>query len=338
VINSNKEAISKLQGNSSTSIKNKSNLGKKLATIGLVALLSANIVTPALAHTNNYNDYYAGHNHYDGCGHYYSYVAYNKNWGIKDSTYAVTVSANRNNVGVVKKTAASSELLTAINNCLGTKKVNDSVYQYITFNIVYVKENDSYEIDINSFDFYKRNISNLGNLSNKSVFLPCKVFMSPEGQQWVDEANYIEYVKDKIIMYECSDGTLVNSYNSFKNWERELAKNPNNPTIPTNQNVALSQIVHYELDSDGTIWKDMAILEEYIAWKYDNNHNFKDGVYTGVNGTAKSFKEYAKKFNTPYFINSGLKKTEQYYGLNDFLFATEEQANKSFEIGYQKVK
>lgn len=337
----NNSAISNLQGNSSSTVKKNSNLGKNLIAIGLTAMLVVGTATPAVAHSRDYcNDNRYGHVHNNDCG-YYSYVPYNPNWGIRDATYLVCVSVTRNNsIGVVKVSEAPSELLRAIYNCIGEKKVTNSDYKYVTFNINYEKSNDSYVIDINSFEIYKRNISNLGTLKNKDIFLPAKIFMSPEGQQWVDEANYITYVNDKVIVYECSNGSLVNSYDQFKTKENELAKKPNKPSTPNNQNqnISLNQIAYYELESDGTIWKDTIILEEYLSWKSDKNYNYKNGAYNGAYGTATTFVEYAKCYNLPYFINSGLKYSEQYYGANGFLYGSSEQANKSLETGYQKIK
>lgn len=337
----NKEAIKKLQGNSSSNVKKNSNSKKNLVAIGLTIILATGIATPVAAHSRDYcNDNRYGHVHNYDCG-YYSYVPYNPNWGIKDATYLVNVSVtNGNNTGVVKVADASNELQKAIYNCLGEKTVKDSGYKYITFSIKYEKSNDSYVIDINSFKIYKKNLSNLGSLKNKDIFLPAKIFMSPEGQQWVDEANYIAYVQDKVIVYECSNGTLVNSYDQFKNREKEIARNQNRPNNQNdkNQNVFLDQIAYCWVESDGTIWRDMDITNEYIAWKNDKNYNYKDGIYYGVYGTASSFIEYAKCYNVSYFINSGLKYSEQYYGANGFLYETAAEANKSLDKGYQKTK
>ena len=139
-----------------------------------------------------------------------------------------------------------------------------------------------------------------------------------------------EYIKDMEAIFECSDGSLTTCYADFKAWEKELALRPNNPNygvLP--YGTSLSDIEHYIVESDGTIWRDAAILKEYLSWRRDRNHNYKDGYYCGIYGVANSFKEYAKIYNTSYFAVNMLKKEEQHLDPTyHLLFLSKTQADE----------
>ena len=347
----NETAVKNLNGDAISSLKaNGNNGGKVVTAIGLTLALSVTTAVPVLANTpqpnNNYpNYYYANPTHGAGLIDYSNYdiVNYNSNWGVQYADHSLNVNVNRNNVGLIKISEAPSDLRRAINEYLGERNVNNSRYQYVTFDVAPNRANDTYWIDLNSFAFYTGNIANLGNMYIRTVILRSKVFVSPDNQTWVDEQNYKDYIKNQRVIFECSDGVLVNSYDSFVAWETELAKRANNENSTIiddpNQNKQLNEIAHV-VAFDGTIWQNQTLMNEYIRWCADKNYNYRDGVYYGVYGNFVSFEDYMRYFNIGYFINNGLKASEQYYGAYGMLYSTSAQARASFERlpGYQKVK
>lgn len=348
----NEAAVKNLNGDALSSLKKHGKSGVKVATIGLAVALSVTTAAPAFAYSpgnnpSHYHNYSSVNQTYEtGLIDYSNYdiINYNPNWGVQYADHSLNVNVNRNNVGVIRVSEAPSDLKRAIYERLGETNVNNSRHQYVTFDVAPNRANDTYWIDLNSFAFYTGNISNLGNLYIRTVVLRSKIFVSPENQTWVDEQNYKDYIKDKRVIFECSDGILVNSYDSFVEWESELARRANNENSTViedpNQNKQLSEIAHIVYASDGTIWQNQTLMNEYTRWCADKNYNYRDGVYYGVYGNFVSFEDYMKYYNIGYFINSGLKVSEQHYGAYGMLYATAAQARASFEKlpGYQKVK
>ncbi len=156
-------------------------------------------------------------------------------------------------------------------------------------------------------------------------------FTAPDGQSWADESHYQAYAAFMNIVYECSDGSLANSYLEFKDWERMLAYHPNEPVCKTyaGNEKNLSELYHLEHSVDGTIWRDETLLEEFLQWK--KNHA-QMGVYTGHYGIASNFPEYAKIYNAAYFVNQGLMRPCQFVGAYGFFYSTPEQAKHSLEM------
>ncbi len=188
----------------------------------------------------------------------------------------------------------------------------------------------------------KNKETNEKNCPENEAFVPSSTFLSPDGQRWISEKNYIEYVSGMRIVYQCSDGTVAHSYQEFKDWECELAYHPHNPIYPTYPecNSTLSSIGYLELVTDGTIWRSQAMLEEYIHWQQDKTSGMENGVYVGNYGTASSFVEYSSLYNAAYYSNAGLKRDEQFYGAYGLLYSNAEQAQKSIDKlnSFQKVK
>ncbi len=272
----------------------------------------------------------------------YAYVPYNPNWGNQEANHLEKVRVGKNGVCVVDKEDASKELLAAIYDCIGEKRVQDSRYDLITFRLIYEEGEDTPIIDRDSFAIYKKRLSTLRPFHKVDAYLKVKIFMSPEGQQWVDEKNYSEYASGQWMVYQCSDGSLAHSYEEYKAIERELAYRPHHPNYPTYPECTstLEDIGYLELGSDGTVWRDQTMLEEYLAWRQDPTVRMKDGVYYGVYGTAINFETYASIYNAGYFINAGLRRQEQFYGAHGFLYSSAEKAALSIDLqnGYQKVK
>ncbi len=267
----------------------------------------------------------------------YAYVPYNQNWGNKEAVHKLSIQITNTGTGIVKKEEASRELLAAIYDCLGENKVEDSKYSVISFQLVYNQYLEPI-IDTSSFAFYKKKIVGLSKLD---AYLPVKVFMAPDGQQWVDERNYRIYALAKNIVYQCSDGTLAHSYQEFKDWECELAYRPSKPNYPVYPECkkTLMEIGYLEA-TDGSIWKNQTILEEYLNWQENKNYGVKDGVYFGAYGIASSFEEYVRLYNISYYVTSGLSREEQFYGAHGFLYVSREKAYLSIDKlnGYQKIK
>lgn len=335
----NSNAISKLQGNSSSFVKHNSSIKNSITKVrGLSAALAVLVMvsTPlqASAHPhyqdNNRSSY--THQHNRNCDNY-SYVPYNPDWGVKEATYVLTVSVNRNNTGIVKISDAQQVVLDAIYDCIGKRKVVNTEYDYVIFDVNYIEESDSYFIDPESFRFYKKDIRNLGRLHNKEVHIKGDLFMSPEGQQWVDEHNYMEYVEDKHITYQCSDGTHKYSYIDFKDREIFLG---NYHSTNTEQKKSIMEISHIEREKDGTIWRNETLLKEYINWLKDPSYNYIDGCYYGTYGTYISFEAYMTDNNIKYFQDQGLKRSEQFINDEGFLIFISEEMKELYESkGYQ---
>lgn len=270
----------------------------------------------------------------------YAYVPYNRKWGNMEVNHRVSIELTSGGFGVVSKENASPELLNAIYKCLGESKVKSSKYDTVTFQLEY--KNGEIVIDRTSFAFYKKKKSSLGDLETVSVSLPVTIFMSPDGQRWVNEKSYADYASNMRIVYQCSDDTIAHSYQGFKDWECELAYHPNNPVYLTYSECdsSLSSIGYLELESDGTIWRSQAMLEEYIHWQQNPEYGMNDGIYVGSYGTANNFVDYSSLYNVAYYANAGLKREEQFYGAYGFLYSNSEQALKSIDKlnSFQKVK
>ena len=270
----------------------------------------------------------------------YAYVPYNQLWGNKEAIHKISIRVANNGLGIVNKKDANPELLKEIYQCLGEAKVENSKYDIITFRLW--KDNSNIPtIDRTSFAFYKKNISLLRPFTCMDAYLPVTVFMAPDGQQWVDERNYIVYASNQNAVYQCSDGTLANSYDKFKDWECELAYHPRNPLCPTySDSQETLETIGYLECSDGTIWRDSTLLGEYLEWKENKNYGMKDGLYVGMYGTCSSFEDYARFYNAAYYVNAGLSRGSQFCGAYGFLYSTEESAFISIDKlnGYQKVK
>ena len=102
----------------------------------------------------------------------------------------------------------------------------------------------------------------------------------------------------------------------------------------------LTEIGYLEALPDGSIWKDQTMLEEYLKWRENKNYGVKDGVFFGSYGIASSFEDYVRLYNISYYVTTGLRREEQFYGAHGFLYASREQAHLSIDKlnGYQKVK
>ena len=270
----------------------------------------------------------------------YAYVPYNAEWGNKEVDHEIEIRISASGLGVVDKEEANAELLEAIYDCLGKKKVQNSKYNLITFKLVYAYPNATPSIDKNSFEFYRKRLSSLRPFTRAKATLRVNVFMSPEGQIWVDEDTYRDYADDNLIIYQCSDGTLAHSYEEYRDWEAELAYHPHGPNYPFYPECAktLAEVGYTELGSNGTVWRDQAMLEEYLTWREFPTARMKDGLYMGNLGTAISFEEYARIYNAGYFVGSGVKKSELYYGAYGFLYSSPEKAMASMDAlnSYQK--
>lgn len=321
----NKKAIKKLCGASSSLIRANSKVMNSFLIVDLSLLTIIQMIINTTSTSAQLND------RANDCG-CYSYVKYNPNWGNKESAHLLNISVTKNNLGVAKMSDAPKELLAAIYECLGENKVKNSNHKYVTFDIVYEKENDSYIIDRKSFKFYSKNNSNFGNLTDRNVFLPIIIFDSPEGPRWINEQNYIEYLKDKNVVYQCSDGSLVSSYFSFKDREIELSKPKNYSSLSSiySKSKSLDNIDLLEACSDGTIWSDGILLNEYLSWRRDNSSNYRNGIYCGSYGQFTSFEEYMNYYNVAYFASKGLSPNEQYRSPDEryyfLLFSTQKQA------------
>ncbi len=283
-----------------------------------------------------------------------AYVPYNENWGPKDAYYEYSIDMALGSgragkiVGVVNKKNVNGQMLTAIYNCLGKSVVENSSYDWITFQIKDTesapngKENNPSigplkvgVIDTKSFAFAPNGISSYEPLTAAIAYLPVTVFMAPEGQQWISEEAYRSYAEQHKVIYECNDGTLVFSYQDFKDYERtHRPKKPAEYPLPPE---GLSYLV---LSSDGTIWRDQTILEEYLHWQIDANYRMQNGVYVGAYGAATSFEEYVRIYNNLYLVKHGLSSEEQFYGAHGFLYMNAEKAKQSLETleNFQKVK
>ena len=271
-----------------------------------------------------------------------AFIPYNSKWGMSQKLGEVPVGISLDQKCIIELNKITSYLNTSMCKCLGQNKVKESTAKYVTFDVSYNEESDCYIIDEDSYQLYYGNIAQLGKLQVCSVFLKVNFFISPEGQPWVNEKSYENYASNMSAIYECSDGSLVNNYNEFKTWEKELALRPNNPNynvLPANK--SLEDIEHVTVNSDGTIWRDATILSEYLAWRRNRNHNYRDGYYCGVYGIANSFKEYVKLYNTSYFTVQGLKRSEQHLDPTyHFLFINQSFADMYIERlkSFQKRK
>lgn len=319
----NKKSILKLQGKK-PQIRNFSKKALKItAGTALIISLTVGMTEPVFA--QSYPNY--------------AYVPYNQDWGSKEENHEISIFVTENNIGVVRKSMASKELLSAIVDFFGEDKVANSKYDIIIFEMD--NKNEGLTINKSTFSFYKKKMSTLGLLKKIKCYLPVKVFMAPDNQQWIDEKSYIAYVSDKKIIYQCSDGSLAHSYQEYKDWECEMAYHPNKPIYPAYSecNKSLSEMDYLE-SSDGTIWKDQAILDEYLNWKQNRNFGIKDGIYFGTYGVVSSFEDYVRLYNVSYYVNEGLKREEQFYGVNGFLYSNREKALLSIDKmnGYQKKK
>ena len=243
----------------------------------------------------------------------YAFIPYNKKWGVSQILGNVPAMISLEQKCVVKLEETTSYLNRAIYECVGTKAATNGKAKYVTFDVEYSEQYGCYVIDDRTFQLFYGSISLLGELQPCSTFLKVSTFISPDGQSWIDEKKYEEYIKNMDVIFECSDGSLTTCYTDFKLWEKELALRPNNPNYSVlPYDASLVDIEHCIVESDGTIWRDASILEEYLAWRSDHNHNYKDGYYCGIYGIANSFKEYAKKYNASYFAVNKLKRKELY--------------------------
>lgn len=269
----------------------------------------------------------------------YAYVPYNCSWGCVETTHEVPVEIMSNGLGVAYKEKANPELLRAIYRILGEENVKSSRHPIITFRIE--SRDGKFFIDETSFSFYQKKLSILTPLRAIVAELPVTLFMAPEGQQWVDEKNYIHYVSNMRNVYQCSDGTVAHSYQEFKDWECELAYHPNTPSYtsyPECHETLTS--IGYLTCEDGTIWRSQKMLEEYLSWKDNKESGIKDGMYVGTYGVAPTFVDYASLYNAAYYSNAGLIRQDQFYGAYNFLYSNPNQANKSIDKlnSFQKVK
>lgn len=270
------------------------------------------------------------------------FVPYNKKWGKSTITGCVPAAVSENGKGITSFDVTTSYLKQAVIDCLGATVLIRSSAKYITFDIQYSEEYGCDVIDKTSFQIFNGYPQQLGSLKSTNVFLEIDNFIAPDDQMWVSEDAYARYAEAQNFIYECSDGTLTSSYADFKKWEMELTMNPNNPNYSVlPYTTSLSEVEHIETITDGTVWKDANMLNEYLAWKRDKNHNYKDGYYCGFYGIANSFAEYLKIYNASYFTQLGVKRSEQHMDINrGLMFATKEAQlrYKSTLKQVQKVK
>lgn len=243
----------------------------------------------------------------------FAFIPYNKKWGVSQILGSVPAKISSEQKCVIVFEEATSYLTAAICKCVGKEANKKKKAKYVTFDVKYSEKNNCYIIEKDSFQMYYGNINQLGALHDCGVFLEIDTYISPDGQVWASEDKYEEYASTITAIYEGSDGTLTQNYTDFKTWEQELVLRPNNPNgnvLP--YTISLKDIEHYEVASDGTIWKDVTLLQEYLAWRNDHNHNYEDGYYCGIYGVANSFKEYVHLYNTCYFTVNRLRRDEQY--------------------------
>lgn len=261
----------------------------------------------------------------------YAFVPYNKKWGSSQILVSVPVMISLEQKCIVNFTETVEALKKVIYSRLNQMPCSTKKTSYMSFDIKYSEIHGCYVIDQDSFRPYYGEIEQLHQLPTSDVSLETPVFISPNGQPWIDEMKYKEYAEtNKYVIYECSDGSLTKSYEDFKTWEKELALRPNNPNFSVlPYGTTLEDIDHYEVASDGTIWRNATILQEYLAWRKDHNHNYKDGYYCGHYGMANSFREYAQRFNASYFIVKDLRREEQYLDPTySFLFSSQAAADE----------
>ena len=263
----------------------------------------------------------------------YVFVSYNKNWGTNSILGSVPVEISLGKKCIIELESTTSYLNAAICKILGTKEVKLSKAKYVTFDVTYSEEFGCYIIDESSFQLYYGRIEQFGELQPCGVFLKIATFISPDGQVWIDESNYEQYINEMNVIFECSDGSLTKTYSDFKVWEKELLLRPNNPNydiLP--YQTSLIDIAHQEVASDGTIWRDANILQEYLAWRSNPNHNYQEGYYCGCYGVANSFKEYAKGYNASYFLINDLRREECHYDSTyGLLFSSKKAADDYIE-------
>ena len=271
-----------------------------------------------------------------------AFIPYNKSWGVGTILGTVAARISPDQKCVLELSKIKSNVKESIVKCVGVENLEHSTAKYITFDVTYSEGYECYIIDNDSFQLYYGDINQFEPLQNITVFLEIKKFISPEGQPWVSESNYEEYAIGISANYECSDGTIVRNYQDFKVWEKELALRPNCPNYDVlPYQTSLEDIEHIVVSSDGTIWRDGTMVSEYLAWRRDPNHNYREGYYWGAYGVSNSFKEYAKLYNTTYFALKGLKRSEQHFDATySFLFTSQEMADKYIDRlkSFQKRK
>ena len=159
----------------------------------------------------------------------WAFVPYNKKWGVSQILGSVPAMISLEQKCVVKLEETTSYLTRAICECVGKEVTTNKKAKYVTFDVEYSEQYGCYVIDDKSFQLFYDSISLLGQLQPCGAFLKVSTFISPDGQSWIDEKKYEEYIKDMEAIFECSDGSLTTCYADFKAWEKELALRPNNP-------------------------------------------------------------------------------------------------------------
>lgn len=267
------------------------------------------------------------------------FIPYNKKWGKSTVTGCVPTAVSENGKAITSFNIATSYLKQAVIELLGDVVLTRSNAKYITFDVEYSEEYGCDIIDKTSFQIFNGYPQQLGRLKTTNVFLEIENFISPDDQMWVSEEAYKRYVADGNFIYECSDGTLATSYDDFKKWETELTINPNNPNYSILPYVtSISDVEHLVAESDGTVWKNINLLHEYLAWKKDHNHNYEDGYYHGTYGIANSFAEYMKINNASYFAQLGVKRSEQHMDKNRGLLFISKEAQQKYQSTTKQVQ
>ena len=270
------------------------------------------------------------------------FIPYNKRWGKTVVTGCVPSAVSENGKSITSLNVATSYLRQAVIASLGNSVLTCSNVKYITFDTEYSEEYGCDIIDQTSFQIFNGHPQQLGKLKTTNSYLELDRFISPEEQTWVSEEAYISYAADGNFIYECSDGTLTTSYDVFKTWETELTRNPNSPDYSVfPASTPLEDVDYVTATTDGTIWRDANLLNEYLAWRRNHNHNYENGYYCGTYGIANSFAEYMKINNGSYFAQLGVRRSEQHMDMNlGLLFATKDAQlkYKSTSKQVQKVK
>ena len=269
----------------------------------------------------------------------FAFIPYNKKWGNNKIYGSVSAFVNKQGKGYIKLKNSFGYISRAVVKAIGAEKFDDN-YDFVTFSVRPQEGNNWNVIDQATFQL-SNNHTGLSDCQEQTVFIEITTFVAPENQIWIEESYYEEYARDISAIYECSDGTLTRSYAEFKSWEKELSIRPNNPNYDVLPNdVSISDIEHYEVASDGTLWRDASLLQEYLGWRKNPSYNYVNGYYCGVYGVANSFLEYAKIHNASYFILQGLRRAEQFIDpINNFLFVSQSRVDEYVKSikSFQKI-
>lgn len=267
------------------------------------------------------------------------FIPYNKKWGKTTVTGCVPAVVNESGKAITSLDIATSYLKHAIIDCLGDVVLTTNGVKYITFDVEYSEEYGCDIIDKASFQIFNGYPQQLGKLKATNVFLEMENFISPDDQMWVSEDSYKRYATSGSFIYECSDGTLTTSYDDFKKWEMELAVRPNNPNYSVlPYTTSLDEVGHLISSTDGTIWRDGNLLNEYMSWRRDHNHNYENGYYHGEYGIANSFAEYMKINNASYFAQHRVKRSEQHMDKNHGLLFISKEAQQKYKSTTKQVQ